>query len=259
MAVATEPAAQPAVAPVAVATPAVATPAATQPAATTTPAAPVTTTPVATTTVDPTQPVVHQNVVLETAEQKTAREAAEAATLTKWRTDLKEKFKLSEDQAKAMLLEPEKVLPELAAALYEDIFNSVMAAIPHVVPSYVQAHQVSSAREASARKMVFDRWPALNKPEYMPVLLQVGKLFRSTNESATPEVAVDTIGKLAYTALGWAIPVEAGGTAPATPAPTTPAARPFTPAQPGGGGAAPRPAAPKNEFSDLVEGPPGSG
>jgi len=259
-----EPVAAPAAEPPAVAppAPAAAAPVATPPAtpapvvSPATPAVPVVAAPVATPPPAPTE--VQPNAVLETAEQRAAREKAHKDWQEAQVASLTDLYKLSEDDARQLTLEPEKVLPKLAARLHMDVLASIQRSLAETIPAHLTAHLTIQAQNKAAKDMLYGAWPKLNKPEFEGIVTEVGSMYRRTNKNATPEEAVKAIGRLAYAALGW--PDETSSGAPPTPTPSpTPAARPFTPATPGGGGAAPRSPAPKNEFGDLAGDSPGSG
>jgi hypothetical protein len=197
--------------------------------------------------------------VLETPEQKTAREKAAKDRYDAQMATLTDLYKLGDDEAKQLLLEPEKVLPKLAAKLHMDVMEKIRQELGAAIPAHLEAHTRIQAMNKAAHDMLYGAWPALNKPEYEGLVREVGVMYRKTNAKATPEEAVKAIGRLAYAALGWDIPgAPPSGTPPATPS-STPATPRHTPATPGGGGAAPRPAVPKNEFGELAGDSPGSG
>lgn len=251
--------ATPPVAPEAPAAPAAApvTPPAT-PAPVTPPATPAVVAPAAPVTPPVTPPAaVQPDAVLETPEQKAVREKAAKDRYDAQMATLTDLYKLGDDEAKQLLLEPEKVLPKLAAKLHMDVMEKIRQELGAAIPAHLDAHMRVQARNKAAHDMLYGAWPALNKPEYEGLVREVGVMFRKTNAKATPEEAVKAIGRLAYAALGWELP---GAVAtPPTPSPTAPTTPRHTPATPGGGGAAPRPAAQKNEFGDLAGDSPGSG
>jgi hypothetical protein len=109
----------------------------------------------------------------------------------------------------------------------------------------------TETRNAAAQAEFYKAWPSLKG--YDKQVLQVGALFRQLNPNATPQEAIERIGKVVHEALGIAIPAP-GAAAPASPAvPAAPAkpAAPFRPA--GGSGASPAPAPSGNEFEAMAE------
>jgi hypothetical protein len=139
--------------------------------------------------------------------------------------ELEKVYALSNDDATAMLTEPEKVIPKLAARLYVDAYEGVMQAVSKVLPSLVHQVQASSSAAEANQRAFFEKWPALQKPEYDETLRKIGVAWRTMNPKADPETAVQEIGALAMGLLKLT-PSEAPA---ATPTP-----KPYVPAAPGG-------------------------
>lgn len=135
-------------------------------------------------------------------------------------------YQLSQEQLDLIETDPGRVLPTLAAELhlgiYEHVVNSVMQQLPAVLGSFMQVREVSARQEGD----FFKKWPELSK--YKEQTLQMARMWREMNPTATEAQAIDGIGKAAMAALGLgnvsAIP-DAAAT-PSAPAFTPPAAPP---------------------------------
>jgi len=192
-----------------------------------------------------------------TDEQLQAQESQLKQLRETWVTDLAQNYQLSEQDKEAMLTEPEKVLPNLAARIVADAVdmavNSTRGMLVQAMPGLVQ-HQLQ-ARDASTsgEKKFFDAWPELT--EHREVVERTLSLYRQVNPKATLEEAVKVVGPQAWVAAGLSaedlvarmantqrvqtVPVQTPTT---TPTPATPSAsRPVTPT------------VPANEFTALAE------
>jgi hypothetical protein len=173
--------------------------------------------------------------------------AAPAQTLEQMRenivTEVASRYAMPPEVRDQFMLNPEQVLPQMAARLYVDIydavFNSVMAQIPQVMSSREQ--QVRAAQASEAR--FFERWPALRDPQFTRDIVAMGRAYRQQNPQATPEQAIEAIGAMVSVAKGVALP-GAGSASP-------PQMRPPTPIGPGMARAA-APVAPQRTIWDEL-------
>lgn len=119
---------------------------------------------------------------------------------------LTEQYAIKEEDAPALITEPEKVLPRLMAEMHarvmENVANYMQQALPHAV------RRVSTAETAQQRaaKMFFDEWPELNKPEYGESVARVLAGYRQANPEAKPEDVIREGGVAALVALRIPIP-----------------------------------------------------
>lgn len=255
----TQPAAAPAKAPAApapaAATPPAAATAAAQPAAVQAPAAPqpAVAQPAA---AQPAQPAAAQPA--ETPEAKAAREKAEreaaAAEEQKLMSGLEEYYKLPEADAAALQTEPEIALPRLAAKVHLAVARGVQQMLAQQLPQMMMGYQQVQQREAQAKSAFYSRWSQLNEAQHGQAILQAGALFRQVNPTATPEEAIERIGKIVCESLGIPIaaPAASPGAAPVAPAPVVQQPAAFRPA---GGATGARGAAPSsgNEWSEMAD------
>lgn len=157
-------------------------------------------------------------------------------------------YKLSEDDKAALLVDPDKVLPKIAGNLFVDVLEAVSRVVLGQVPQHIQQHMSRQNEALEARKAFFKEFPALDKPEYIPVLQQVTATYQQLNPKVPIAEARTAVGKLASAMLG--LPAE--GTSPApTPTPVAPV-RPATPLQPGATAVRPTQTAASNIFDELA-------
>lgn len=171
---------------------------------------------------------------------------------------LKELYKLTDEEAAAFQANPAEELPNLAAKLHYEVqvatFNAVMQSLPQLLD------QFSSQREAVQRNenQFYDKWPKLKeKPEYKETVISAIKAYRTANPKMPMEAVIQQAGLMAMLTLG--LPLDLPGTQPQPPAPPAPQLTPGLPARPAGigGSGAPLPRAQGgqsgNIFADIVE------
>jgi hypothetical protein len=163
-----------------------------------------------------------------------------AAAQANFRAALEQHYRFSEEDTLALQTEPEKVLPKMAARLHQEVLDMVMQQVQRTVPSMMQNMQRDSVRETQAQNEFFSAWPQLKGQD--DKVIQMGRMYRQLNPHASPQEAIQQIGKLTMVALGKEL------TAPAQSAPVAQEPR-FQPAVPG---RVSSPAPAKNEWMDLI-------
>lgn len=158
---------------------------------------------------------------------------------------LEQLYALSEDDAHAMITEPEKVLPKLLAKMHLQATQSVLNSMQTVVPQIVSTTSNAAKAETEARQAFFSVNDDLAKPEYEPAVLQIAAMYRQINPTAPRAEAIQKIGELARVSLGLPAKGAAQAVAPVAGVPQ----QPFTPARGGTGGGAP---ASQNEWAKLA-------
>jgi len=231
--------------------------------------------------------------VEETPEAKAAREAAEAAAaaatppeqtaeapvvpepapqpgktpeelqaeFTKTRDALVESlaaetYQITDDEATAMITDPEKVLPKLLAKVHTNVLASMAQGIATQVPEMIQQVNYMNQVRQEYDQAFYKQWPKL--AEHRDTVERVSAVYQQLNPKATMKEAMQEIGAQAMVMLR--IPIEgqpiavpdagapvAGETPPSTPPPA--------PAAVGGAGAPakPAPATQGNIFSEMAE------
>jgi hypothetical protein len=156
---------------------------------------------------------------------------------------------LTAEDAEALRIEPEKVLPKLLAragvAMYQAASHSVM----RTVPTIVEQERMARVAADDARQKFYDAWPQLEKPEYRETVERTVVAYRQMYPNVPLEQAVREAGAMAVVALR--LPPEASVR---ESAPGTAATKPrFQPAAPGGGTVSTKPRPVENEFTKLAE------
>lgn len=188
----------------------------------------------------------------EVAEQPNYEEAQQ-----KWRAELQDRYKMSQEDADKFVTSPEEVLPQLAARMHEQIMTETLQAIAQNLPQYIQQfvgqrpEVVSQAVEQSKAKQqaadqFFESFPDLRDHEASVV--QVVQMIKADpkNANLTREELVVKAGNATRALLGVQAPAQA-------PAPAPQQERPFSPAQPGAASAPAPLDTGKSEWDEIIE------
>ena len=172
-----------------------------------------------------------------------------------WRTQKESElestlYAVNDEDAAALLTEPEKVLPKIAARLHMEVLENAMRAVQAMVPTMIEQVQRSSETNNRAKSLFTSINPDLADPKFEPAIMQLGQTFRKVNPTADAETAAKAIGALVRSALNIPAPQASVGGVVQTP-PAMPAPAPFTPARGGGGGTVPVPSS--NPFAQMAE------
>jgi len=160
-----------------------------------------------------------------------------------------QRFTFTDEERESLREEPEKVLPSLAARLQVETYEMVLAALHSVLPTLIgqaiQGHQVAQTTHSK----FLERWPELKDPRYEPVIREVAAQYRKAFPNATPEDAIEDIGRIAMRKLG---------IKPKSPEqkarPTSPSPRSYVPAGRGAASSAQPVKKPEpNLWAELVE------
>lgn len=108
--------------------------------------------------------------------------------------ELVNKYQMTEEDRDEFVLNPEKVIPRLAANLYVDVFESVLGAVNQMLPDRVANIQGVSLQAEQYTNDFYDAWPALKTAEGQKEVLRVGKLYRGLNMEATPQEFIRDVG-----------------------------------------------------------------
>jgi len=175
------------------------------------------------------------------------------------RRELAERFRLSDEQAEALLMNPNEVLPQLVADVFLDVYDQVVGAIQAKLPDVVAGILEQQRVLNEERESFFREWPELAKEEYQPVIQRIKEAYWQMNPKASREQAIKEIGAQAWVALR--LPLdgllkragaadEALGKEGAQEAQNPP---PRQPAATGGATYEPPKERPKNEYELLAE------
>ncbi len=196
-------------------------------------------------------PAAPKQPVAETPEQVQARELAEKTTREaaekEQHAKLVEYYKIPDDMAARLATEPELVLPELAAKMHQAMLKSTMNMLAAELPHRLQMLNTYNEGEKKSSEAFYGKWPQLKGHEQQ--VLQVGRMYRQMNPKATPEQAIEKIGRVVIAALGLSEQSPASGQPPAPP-PAKPSS--FRPAGTSAAAAAATPPS-ENVFTQMAE------
>lgn len=204
----------------------------------------------------PSAPVAsEEGVAPPPAASPTQAPAQPAFDYSKWRTEqvtqLQEQYKISDDDASALLTEPEVVLPKLLAEHHVRVMEQVLTSVQQMVPRVLEQHTYAVTREQAAKQQFLAVNSDLADPRFERAIATFGQTFRSLNPNATGEEAARAVGNLVRAAYGMTPPNPGVGQPPAATPPAQMPTQPFAPVRGGGGGPAPA-APPQNPFEALA-------
>jgi len=181
--------------------------------------------------VEPEQPTTEeQPAQVQTPEQAQAMQEEIGVARGKVLDTLSTMYALTEEESETLQLEPEKVLPRLAAQLHLNITEALQAGIESQLPRMMQQATIAEQTKEKSVNAFYDAWPDLKGDDKEATVLRVMKSYRSTNPTATTEQIIREGGVMAMMALQ--LPIGAVGEQPAAVAPVR-SDRPVQPAMPG--------------------------
>lgn len=128
-------------------------------------------------------------------------------------------YQMTEDQANEVLVEPQKVLPQLAARVHLEVAQNVLGTLAQVLPGVVLGVQSAQRQQAQLEDQFFQAWPTLDKASDYNEVMSLARVFRSQYPNAPVEEMIKQVGAMAVVKLG------------KLPAATAPAQVPQAPAQ----------------------------
>lgn len=209
--------------------------------------------PVSETATPPKQPEPTQGV--QQAAQQQQPQTSPEEWLKQYHAHLQSQYAINEDDAAALVTQPEAVLPRLAANIHLSLmreFQQQIAQAMQNVPNLVQAQNARFEAEQRAKQEFYGEWPGLE--QHHDLVIRNASLIRQANPNATRQQIIEMTGVM--TAMGLGLnPAEIRRQqvqAAQAAAPRAPAPRPMRPAAPG---PAPNsaPQVPQNIFSEFAE------
>jgi len=116
-------------------------------------------------------------------------------------TSLEEQFQLTEDQADALVTDPNTVLPQMLAKMYLDVYTNVMQGMQQQLPQMVHGVVQNSEVQARGKAAFHEAWPQLAKAEYSQTVERIGEAYKQMNPKATREEFIQEVGAQAWVAL----------------------------------------------------------
>lgn len=157
-------------------------------------------------------------------------------------------YKLNDEQKQQLVSQPDVAIPQLAAQMHVQIATTLATymhqAMQQMVPQMALTAMNKQMGAFKAEQTFFGQYPALNKPEFRPVVLQSLKLAKAYNPQATREQVMKEAAELAAFKLKVNLSQQHQQPQQQVRQPHTPAQAPsnammpFMPAPPGGAPAA---------------------
>lgn len=127
-------------------------------------------------------------------------------------------YAVSPEDAAALQLEPEKVLPKLAANVHAQIYSQIMTEINQRAPAIVEQVMRSQTAAQKAEEAFYGRWPQLRGHEEH--VTRAAMIYRQMSPQTGLNEAIEATGRMVHAALG--IPYEGAQAAPPPPPPPPP-------------------------------------
>jgi hypothetical protein len=139
--------------------------------------------------------------------------------------ELEGKYQLNEEEADLFLTRPGEIVPQMAARIYVDVFESVLGAVNQMLPVKVGELSAVTNQAAEYTRQFYEAWPQLKTEEGQTTVNNIAKVYRQLNQTASPEDFMRDVGTQAVVALKLPIPGVTDVEAPAEQE----APKPFTP------------------------------
>lgn len=164
-------------------------------------------------------------------------------------------YALSDEDARTMTVEPEKIVPKMMAEMHANIVEAVVAVLGAQLPAVVESLGEQKRARVSAEDAFYKQFPALKGEKFRKTVEESIRISRTADPKASMQEVIIQAGILASLKHRVALPEdlmpEATVSAPAVGQAPKPK-RSFVPAAPAGN--APAGAGkPKNEFEALAE------
>lgn len=158
--------------------------------------------------------------------------------------DLTKRYALTEEDEDNLLTEPGRVLPQLAARVYLDVFDHVTHMFQNLAPNLVRGVLQADTTEKQNEEAFYSEWDQLRP--HSDVVNRVAKAYKESNPGASREQFIREVGATACIALR--LPLE--GKVETTPKKET---RPTPPPPPAGRGSSPPPPRPTKGTPNVFE------
>jgi len=114
---------------------------------------------------------------------------------------LVETFTWTDEQTEQFEDDPGKVMSEMAASLYLDLFDSISQGLNANMPGMVQGIMHQQVAVQAAEEQFYGAWPKLSNPEYRETVNRIATAYRQQNPTTDNATAVREIGAQAWVAL----------------------------------------------------------
>lgn len=165
-------------------------------------------------------------------------------------------YSFSDDDARTMTVEPEKVLPRKLAEMHANIVETVVAVLGAQLPGVVEALADGKRQRASTEDAFYKMFPALKKAEFRETVESSLRVAKQLDPKAPVQDVLRQAGIIASMKHRVPLPKEllgdAAGAASPEPTPQKPKRAGFVPASPGAS-AAGSTGKRRNEFEALAD------
>lgn len=138
-------------------------------------------------------------------------------------------YKLSDEQKRKLISEPDVEIPRMLASLHVQVATQLaqymQQYVTQAVPGLAMQHVGRQIGAMKAEQVFFSQYPALNRQEFRPVVLQMLKYAKGMNPTYTREQVMKEAAEMAAFKLRVSLNPQGAQ------APSQPPARPMTPAQ----------------------------
>lgn len=153
-------------------------------------------------------------------------------------SQMEQSFQIDPAEHDALLAEPHKVLPKLAARVHVAAVEAAIGAVRSHFAPMVMAVLEQQKTATEAEQQFYGKWPKLNSTEGKREVERLMTNYLAVNKGVSKEQAINDVGLLAHASLRIPLDVPGAPPATATPSPVPPAPPP--PAQPGAAGGTPQ-------------------
>lgn len=116
-------------------------------------------------------------------------------------SQLTQMYELEPDDAELFQLEPEKVLPKVAAKLHMNVVEALHEGVQSMLPQMIQQVQQRQQAQEKSVGAFFEAWPALNDEQYMDTVVRVVENYKRAYPHAPLEQVINEAGAAAMVAL----------------------------------------------------------
>lgn len=151
---------------------------------------------------------------------------------TEYMSEVEKMYTFDENDARAVMLEPEKVLPKQFAKLHTQTVEAAVAGIVQQLPAIIQMTMQTLQAKSQLNKSFYSAWPQLAKSEHVATVRNMMQAYRQQNPQASWDQVVREVGAAAMVSLKLPLTPEMIGNQQTTTVPSVP---PVAPVNPGGG------------------------
>lgn len=113
-----------------------------------------------------------------------------------------EQFQISEEDADALRMEPEKVMPRLMAKAMTTALEQMAGVMRDNLPKLVDGQLTQQSKAKEIETKFFGKYPELNSKKAIKVTEQMAKAYRQANPDADLDETMDNVAFMAWKKLG---------------------------------------------------------